>query len=127
MEWVASLLPEGGTGYVFPEWSDHQLNELRDRFLASSFAAGLSADVGLGNLVDDLLWFAGSYGTADPLRWSPVSVEIVLADWFPRKIIAPAVQLRRLPDVLRAFIRFAHAERDIPPERTAETLAAVGV
>jgi hypothetical protein len=127
VEWVASLLPEGGTGYVFPEWSDNQLNELRDRFLASSFATGLSSDADLGSLVDELLWFAGGYGPADPLRWSPVSVEIILADWFPRKIIAPAAHLGRLPGVLRAFIRFAHAERDIPPERTAETLAAVGV
>lgn len=127
VEWVASLLPQGGTGYVFPEWSDRQLDELRDRFLASSFATGLSADAGLGNLVDDLLFFASSYGPGDPLRWSPVSVEIVLADWFPRKIVAPVAHLRRLPDVLRGFIRFAHAERGIPPARTAETLQAVRV
>jgi hypothetical protein len=33
--------------------------------------------------------------------------------------------MRRMPDVLRALIRFAHAERGIAPHLTAETLDAV--
>ena len=55
----------------------------------------------------------------------PVAVEILLADWIPRKIIESPDFLRKAPDLLRAFIRFCHAEREIRPELTDETLAAV--
>jgi hypothetical protein len=55
----------------------------------------------------------------DPQRWSPVAVEILLADWIPRKITARAEQLSKAPDLLRAFIRFCHAEREIRPALTA--------
>jgi hypothetical protein len=72
-----------------------------------------------------VLWFGSGYGGCDPPRWSPVSVEIFLVDWVPRKIVAPACDLAPMPDVLRAFIRFAHAERGIRPTLTDETLAAV--
>ena len=36
-------------------------------------------------------------------------MEILLLDWYPRKIVAEPELLMRMPDVLRAFIRFAHA------------------
>ncbi|HYH31070.1 MAG TPA: DUF6398 domain-containing protein, partial [Pseudonocardia sp.] len=56
---------------------------------------------------------------------SPVAVEILLVDWVPRKIVADVPYLAEVPGVLRAFIRFAHDERGIRPELTAEALAAV--
>ena len=59
-------------------------------------------------LVDDLLHFGTSNGTGDPLRWTPVNVEILLDDWFPSKIVADETYLRKLPDLLRAFIEFSH-------------------
>jgi hypothetical protein len=124
VEWVAGMLPEGGTGYVRPEWTVQQQIELAERFLDSPFAEGL-ADREHRDLVENLLWFGCDYGPGDPLRWSPVSVEILLIDWFPRKIDAPFRQLRLLPDVLRAFIRFAHHERGIPADLTRETVTAV--
>jgi hypothetical protein len=52
-------------------------------------------------------------------------VEILLGDWIPRKIVADAEYLSKAPDVLRAFIRFCHAERAIPMVLTDETLDAV--
>ena len=123
LEWVLRMVPAGGTGYERPELDEADRAALAERFRASPFAGGLSA-AALDQL-DDLLWFGCDYGPGDPLRWSPVNVEILLLDWFPRKIIGEADDLAALPDLLRAFIRFAHAERGIRAELTAETIAAV--
>ena len=52
-------------------------------------------------------------------------MEILLTDWIPRKIVADFRYLAKAPAVLRALIRFSHAERGIRPRLTEETLAAV--
>lgn len=52
-------------------------------------------------------------------------MEILLADWIPRKIVALAAYLAKDPDLLRSFIRFSHHERDVRPALTDQTLAAV--
>ena len=124
VEWMIGLLPAGGTGYVRPEWPDEAKQAVADRFFASPFAAGLD-DADSRSLLESLLWFGTDYGPGDPLRWSPVAVEILLADWIPRKIVADVPHLDRAPDLLRAFVRFCHAECGIRAELTAETLAAV--
>jgi hypothetical protein len=49
----------------------------------------------------------------------------LLADWIPRKIVARPGYLSKAPTLLRAFIRFCHAERKIRPALTDETIAAV--
>jgi hypothetical protein len=36
-----------------------------------------------------------------------VAVEILLADWIPRKIVADVAYLSNAPELLRAFIRSA--------------------
>ena len=124
VEWAVALLPAGGTGYVRPEWTDAGKQALADRFFTSPFGAGLD-DGDRRGLLDSLLWFGTDYGPGDPLRWSPVAVEVVLADWIPRKIVADVPYLAQAPELLRAWIRFSHAERGIRAELTAETLAAV--
>lgn len=124
VEWVAGLLPDGGTGYQRPVWEDDALADLTDRFLRSPFGADLD-DADHRSLLESLLWFGTDYGPGDPLRWSPVAVELLLADWIPRKIVADAAFLAKAPDLLRAFIRFCHHERGIRAALTADTLAAV--
>lgn len=124
VEWMVGLLPDGGTGYVRPEWPEEARQALAERFFASPFGAGLD-DADRRGLLESLLWFGADYGPGDPLRWSPVAVEILLADWIPRKIVADVPYLAQAPDLLRAFIRFSHAERGIRADLTAETLAAV--
>ena len=124
VRWVAGLLPQGGTGYLRPEWTDDDLQDLARRFLASPFGDGLAGNTHT-ELLDHLLWFATGYGPGDPLRWSPVAVEIVLCDWIPRKIVADVADLTDAPRVLRAFIAFCHAERGIGSGLTDQTLAAV--
>jgi hypothetical protein len=123
LEWVVGHLPEGGTGYVRPEWDEDDRAELTARFFASPHGRGHDEDD--EQLFESILWFACDYGPGDPLRWSPVAVEIILADWIPRKIVADEDFLARAPDLLRSFIRFAHEERGIPAELTEQTLAAV--
>jgi hypothetical protein len=126
VEWIVRMLPEGGTGYQRPEWDDGDREELAERFLASVFGSVFD-DADHRMLLDSLLWFGTDYGPGDPLRWSPTAVEILLLDWVPRKIVAPAAHLSKTPDLLRAFIRFAHSERGLRPGLTEQTLAAVEV
>jgi len=124
VDWAVGLLPPGGTGYERREWTDAELDELRRRFLASEHATGLDAD-GDADLVDHLLWFGSGYGDMDPLRWSPARVDELLLDWVPRKILDDADHLARVPDVLRAFVRFADADRGLRPDLTEQTLGTV--
>ena len=124
-EWLVRLLPEGGTGHVRPTWSEARKSKLANRFFGSEFGKPLDDDEHR-DLLDQFLWFGTDYGPGDPLRWSPVAVEILLADWIPRKIAASPEYLSAAPALLRAFIRFCHAERKIRPALTDETLAAVG-
>jgi hypothetical protein len=123
-EWLLRLLPEGGTGYVRPTWSKAAKKKLANRFFGSEFGRPLD-DADHRDLLDQFLWFGTDYGPGDPLRWSPVAVEILLADWIPRKIVASPGYLSKAPALLRAFIRFCHAERKIRPALTDQTLAAV--
>ena len=124
-EWLLRLLPEGGTSYVRPVWSKAAKKKLANRFFGSQFGRPLD-DGDRRDLLDQFLWFGTDYGPGDPLRWSPVAVEILLADWIPRKIVADPGYLSKAPALLRAFIRFCHAERKIRPALTEQTLAAVG-
>ena len=124
-EWLLRLLPEGGAGYVRPVWSKAAKKKLANRFFGSQFGRPLD-DGDRRDLLDQFLWFGTDYGPGDPLRWSPVAVEILLADWIPRKIVAGPGYLSKAPTLLRAFIRFCHAERGIRPALTEQTLAAVG-
>lgn len=128
-EWMLRLMPEGGVGYVREEFDDDARAALVARFITSSAAGALARTVpgeDVRTIADALVWFGADYGPGDPLRWSRVSVEVFLADWAPRKVIADLDYLRHFPAVLRAFVRFAHTERSIPPELTRDTLAAVG-
>ncbi|MGZ4791426.1 MAG: hypothetical protein ACXWBO_06155 [Ilumatobacteraceae bacterium] len=126
LEFLLRLLPQGGAGFERPSWPDSGRRRLLDEFAASDVAtlSGLDANE-LRELADPLIWFACDYGPGDPLRWSPVSVEVVLADWYPRKVLAPAAELVRLPEALAALIRYAHDVRGVPADLTTETLAAV--
>lgn len=123
VEWVAGMLPAGGSGYPRPEWDADALVALTEQFFGSRFGAGLDDDH--RGLLDSVLWFGTDYGPGDPLRWSPTAVEILLVDWIPRKIVAEAEYLAKAPELLRAFIRFSHDRRGIRTELTEQTLAAV--
>lgn len=125
IEWMVAKLPEGGVGYEIPEWTEQQKQALADRFFASEHATGISGPV-QRDALDHLLWFGTSFSTGDALHWSPISVEILLLDWIPRKIADSPARLAVVPEVLRAFVRFCHAERGIRPRLTDTVLDVIG-
>jgi hypothetical protein len=124
VEWGVRHLPPGGIGYVRPDWSEEDREQLIERFLVSPQAPDVPTE-DARDLAHVLMWFACDYGPGDPLRWSPVAVEIFLTDFLSRKALMPEETLRRAPDVLRAFVRFAHRERGIAADLTAQTLEGV--
>ena len=58
-------------------------------------------------LVESILWYGCDYGVGDPLRWSELRVEMLLLDFFPRKVVVEEAFLVKLPAVLSAFVAFA--------------------
>lgn len=117
-------MPPGGRGYQRHEYTESELARIVDDFIASPYGSGHDNDHQRG-LLDSLLWFSSAYGPCDPLHWSPVSVEILLVDWLPRKVMADAEYLSEAPGVLRSFVAYSHEQRGIRAGLTAETLAAV--
>src|SRR5262249_3406178 len=92
--------------------------------LRSDFGKPLD-DADHRGLLDQFLWFGTDYGPGDPLRWSPVAVEILLADWIPRKIVAEVSYLSKAPGLLRAFAGFCAAGANTRRALTQGTRAAV--
>lgn len=124
VEWMVRMLPAGGEAPEPKEWTEEETAAVAAEFFASPFGAGLD-DEEHRSLLASVLWFCTGYATGDPWRWSPVTVEMLLADWFPRKVIAEAAYLAKLPDLVRAYIRYCHDRNDIRADLTEETLAAV--
>ena len=124
VEWMLRMLPAGGDAPDRREWSEEEKSAVAEAFFASPHGAPLDHE-DERDLLESVLWFGTSYVTGDPLRWSPVTVEMLLADWFPRKVIAEPAYLVKLPDLLRGYIRYCHDRNEIRGDLTAETLAAV--
>jgi hypothetical protein len=76
-------------------------------------------------ILDQCLMARCDFGDGDPLRWSPVVVELFLLDFLPRKAAMDMPAIRAAPDVLKRWVRFALARRGLPEEKIAETQAVV--
>jgi hypothetical protein len=123
VEWMLSMLPEGGEVDVLRELSEDELDGIADRFLASLFGPAWSDDE-LRPLVDEVVVAGSANGIGDPLVWSPDNVRKLL-DPRLRALDSLTPHLDRAPDLLRDLIRYGHAERGLRPELTAAALAAV--
>lgn len=124
VEWMLRMLPAGGVAPERRDWSEREMTAVAHAFFASPYGTSLDR-VDERDLLASVLWFSTGYATGDPWRWSPVTVEMLLADWFPRKVIAEPAYLAKLPDLLRAYIRYCHDRNTIRTDLTRETLAAV--
>jgi len=105
VEW---MLPTGGAPPDWREWTEQEQAEVAEAFFASPYGTPLDREDERG-LLESVLWLGTSYAPGDPLRWSPVSVEMLLADRFPRKVIAEPAYLAKLPThpenlAARAFV-----------------------
>jgi hypothetical protein len=119
VQWLVGRLPAGGE-HRSPagEWESNE--ELCDRFFATSSAAPFT-DSSHRELLLELF----ETGTGGPLRWSAARVERAIGgtpyceDSIPLDVALDA------PDLLRAFIPYAHAQSGIRDELTSRTLAMV--
>jgi hypothetical protein len=127
LEARASALPAPPEPEEPAQPTEEARRALLDRFLESQFAVGLDAgpDGPAYAVVEQLIDFRLEHGEGDPLRWSPIVVEIALLDWLPRKAVIGEEEVDVLPDVLRAFVRFAGAEKGLADADVAETLASI--
>lgn len=124
VEWMLRMLPPGGQVPARPAWTEPQLDALQAGFFASSHGSLLD-DADHRTLLGSVLWYASDYGPGDPLRWSEVKLEILLLDWFPRKVIADRAYLGLLPELLAAFIPYAHEQSGVRDALTETALAAL--
>jgi hypothetical protein len=119
VQWVVGRLPEGGEGRS-PAGDWEFSEELCNRFFATESAAPFT-DSSHRELLLELF----ECGTGDPLRWSAARVEQAIGgtpfgdDSIPLEVALDA------PDLLRAFIPYAHAQSGIRDELTSRTLAMV--
>jgi len=119
VQWMVGRLPEGGERRSDAvDWDASE--ELCDRFFATDSATPFT-DYSHRDLLLELF----ETGTGDPLRWSAARVERALGgttylnDRIPLEVALDA------PDLLRAFIPYAHAQSGIRDELTSNTLAMV--
>jgi hypothetical protein len=120
VEWLIQLMPAGGSGVHVPQWDPAQEAEVRGRFFASL----------VGMPFDDpdhreLLELCIDEGTGDPLRWSAARLRQLLDSAGVHDDVIPVDVQLDVPELLRAFVPFAHAESGIRQELTAEALAAI--
>jgi hypothetical protein len=119
VQWLVGRLPEGGERRSPP--GDPEANEeLCDGFFATSSAAPFT-ESGHRELLLELF----DAGTGDPLRWSSARVEQALGGAAYNDERLPLEVALDAPDLLRAFIPYAHAQSGIRDELTSRTLAMV--
>jgi hypothetical protein len=104
-----------------PEVPERRRRQLLAAFRRSPEAAGLAEP----DLAHDFIAFACDYGAGDPLRWSPIAIEICLLDWFPRKVTMDDEMARNVPDVMRRWVRYAAGQKGLSDGSIAESLAAI--
>ena len=119
VQWLVGRLPDGGDLYQSPIWGRDASKALFDEFFES----------GAGAVFDSrdhryLLQELTESGTADPLRWSAARVERVLESPLSEGD-HPLKVLLDVPELLRAFIPFAHKQSGIRDGLTAQTIAAL--
>jgi hypothetical protein len=119
VQWLVGRLPgDGEHRSPAGEWESNE--ELCDRFFAADSAAPFT-DSSHRELLLELF----ETGSGDPLRWSAARVERAIGG---TPYIADCISLEvalDAPDLLRAFIPYAHAQSGIRDELTSRTLAMV--
>lgn len=102
--------------------SDESRAELIEEFTRSEHATGLEAE---DPILHHIMVFRCDYSDGDPLRWSPIAVELFMVDFLPRKATLDAIEIRNLPTVLKAWVEFALVKRGLERRWVDETQAAV--
>ena len=98
---------------------------LRDEFLASPEGRDFEPDGDDAWAVSLAINFCADYVDGRPLRWSPVVVELFMANWIPRKVLADEGLFERLPPALDAWVRFAGRKAGTPEWAVTATREAI--
>ncbi|WP_068398923.1 hypothetical protein [Kribbia dieselivorans] len=123
LEFLLRTLPTGGVGYRGLGAPEVDVSPVIDAFLGSTEARALAGRAGVRDATSALLQFAVDH-SGDPLRWSPVTVEVCLRS-LPFDLEVSEEALDAVEETLPALIRFAHRELAISPTATTDTLDAV--
>lgn len=121
----AAELPGGRVDIETPELSPEQRDRLLADFLAAPEGAALEPEGDGAHAVSMAIDFCAGYVDARPLRWSPVTVELFMASWLPRKLVADRAAFEAVPEALEAWLRYAGRRREIPAWAIEDTVAAI--
>src|SRR4051812_700236 len=108
-----------------PEISQAERDTLRDDFLASPEGERFTRDSDEAFVAGLAIDYACDYQVGGPLRWSPVTVELFMADWLPRKVLADCATFEAVPHTLDAWIRYAGHRRGIPDWAIDQTRSSI--
>ena len=97
------------------ELPHEERDRLRDEFLSSPEGKDFAPDSDEAYTASLAISFCADYVDGRPLRWSPVVVELFMANWIPRKVLADKGLFERLPSALDAWVRFAGRKAGTPP------------
>jgi hypothetical protein len=121
----ADEAPGGAVAPAREEMPAAQRDALRDEFLSSPEGREFAPDGDEAFAVSLAIDFCADYVDGRPLRWSPVVVELFMAGWVPRKVLADADLFAALPATLDAWVRFAGRKQGTPEWAVATTQAAI--
>jgi hypothetical protein len=121
----ADEAPGGGTPGARDEMAAGQRDTLLGEFLSSPEGREFSSVGDEAFAVSLAIDFCADYVDGRPLRWSPVVVELFMADWVPRKVVAEPDLFEKLPGALDAWVRFAGRKLGTPQWAIAATQEAI--
>jgi hypothetical protein len=107
------------------EMPREERDRLRDEFLSSPEGKDFASDSDEAWAVSLAIDFCADYVDGRPLRWSPVVVELFMANWIPRKVLADQGLFERLPAALDAWVRFAGHKAGTPDWAVEATRNAI--
>jgi len=110
---------------VRPLLSPRQRDELVDEFLESRHAVGLSDDA--ADIVRLWIDHAVDHTVGGPLRVSAVLVELFLAHWLPRKVLADSTYFEAVPAVVKVWLEYAGERTELALDAIDEAVEAVDV
>jgi hypothetical protein len=118
------LLPHRPDGAPEP-MSGPQRAALLERFRVAPESQRLRGGATAVFCLELIFEYAESRPDRDPLRWSPVAVDLFLLDWVPRRALLDADDIGTLPTVLSAWVRWAGRVSGQSPKAVAATVAAI--
>jgi hypothetical protein len=107
------------------EMPHKERDRLRDEFLSAPEGKDFASDSDEAWAASLAIDFCADYVDGRPLRWSPVVVELFMANWIPRKVLADKDLFERLPSALDAWVRFAGRKAGTPDWAIEATRGAI--